>query len=232
MHKKIAMALDGPAGSGKSTIAKLLARRFNYTYIDTGAMYRAITLKALQRGIALTDPARLTDLAEQTEIVLRYRPAGDGLALQVCLDGTDVSEAIRSLEVTNNVSVVAAVSGVRQALVTQQQKMARQGGVVMDGRDIGTVVLPEAELKVYLTASVAVRGKRRWLELQAKGVQVELAELTSQIERRDYIDSNREADPLRQAPDALLLDTSDLSIDEVVDHLTELAKAKGAVKAD
>jgi cytidylate kinase len=228
MTQKIAIALDGPAGSGKSTIAKLLARRFNYTYIDTGAMYRAITLKALQHGVVLTDSGRLTDLAEQAKIVLKYRSTGDDLVLQVCLDGVDVSEAIRSLEVTNNVSAVAAVPGVRQALVTQQQKMARPGGVVMDGRDIGTAVLPEAELKIYLTASVAVRSKRRWLELQAQGVQVELAELIEQIERRDYIDSNREINPLRQAPDALLLDTSDLSIDEVVDRLTELAKARGA----
>jgi cytidylate kinase len=224
----IAIALDGPAGSGKSTIAKLLARRFNYTYIDTGAMYRAITFKALQCGLVLTDSAQLTALAEKTEIVLMPNFTADRLTLQVLLDGADVSEIIRSLAVTSNVSVVAAVSGVRQALVKQQQKMARQGGVVMDGRDIGTVVLPEAELKVFLTASVAVRGQRRWLELQAKGVAVELAELIDQIERRDYLDSNREVDPLRQASDAILLDTSALSIDEVVDRLTELAKARGA----
>jgi cytidylate kinase len=224
----IAIALDGPAGSGKSTIAQLLARRFNYTYIDTGAMYRAITFKALQCGLILTDSAQLTDLAEQTEIVLKPNSTADSFTLQVLLDGADVSEAIRSLAVTNQVSVVAAVSGVRQALVKQQQKMARQGGVVMDGRDIGTVVLPKAELKVFLTASVAVRGQRRWLELQAKGVSVELTELIGQIERRDYLDSNREVDPLRQASDAILLDTSALTIDEVVDRLAELAKERGA----
>jgi cytidylate kinase len=228
MTKKIAIALDGPAGSGKSTIAKLVARRFNYTYIDTGAMYRAITFKALQSGSALTDAAELTALAEHSMIKLRYLPVGDELLLQVLLDGQDVSEAVRSLDVTNNVSAVAAVAGVREALVKQQQQMARQGGVVMDGRDIGTVVMPEAELKIYLTASVAVRARRRFLELRAKGVQVELGELTAQIERRDYLDSNREVNPLRQAPDALLLDTSAMSIIEVVESVTELAIMKGA----
>ncbi|MGD8400844.1 MAG: (d)CMP kinase [Bacillota bacterium] len=228
MRKQIAIALDGPSGSGKSTIARLLARRFNYTYIDTGAMYRAVTLKALQAGVDLADPLQLTALTEQTKIILQYAAVSDSLRLQVLLDGVAVSEAIRSLEVTNNVSVVAAVPGVRAALVKQQQKMARAGGVVMDGRDIGTVVLPMAELKVYLTASVAERGKRRWLELREKGVQVELSELIAQIERRDYLDSNREVAPLRQAPDALLLDTSNLSIADVVDRLTNLAIAKGA----
>jgi cytidylate kinase len=225
---KIAIALDGPAGSGKSTIAKLLARRFNYIYIDTGAMYRAITLKALQAGVDLNEPLQLTALAEQAEILLQYVAAADGPQLRVWLDSVDVSDAIRSLEVTNNVSAVAAVAGVRAALVKQQQKMARTGGVVMDGRDIGTVVLPMAELKVYLTASVAERGKRRWLELREKGIQVELFEIIAQIERRDYLDSNREVDPLRQASDAFLLDTSNLSVAEVVDRLTNLAIAKGA----
>jgi cytidylate kinase len=232
MNNPIVIALDGPAGSGKSTIAKLVARRFNYIYIDTGAMYRAVTLKALRRGVDFADWEQLTALAGQSEIGLKYLFAPDGLALQVLLDGRDVSEAIRSLEVTNNVSAVAAVPGVRKALVRQQRQLARQGGVVMDGRDIGTVVLPEAELKIFLTATVAIRARRRFLELQAKGVQVELADLTSQIERRDYLDSNREVNPLRRAPDALLLDSSDLSIDEVAERVAELAVAKGAVKAD
>jgi cytidylate kinase len=232
MNNPIVIALDGPAGSGKSTIAKLVARRFNYIYIDTGAMYRAVTLKALRRGVDFADWEQLTALAGQSEIGLKYLFAPDGLALQVLLDGRDVSEAIRSLEVTNNVSAVAAVPGVRKALVRQQRQLARQGGVVMDGRDIGTVVLPEAELKIFLTATVTIRARRRFLELQAKGVQVELADLTSQIERRDYLDSNREVNPLRRAPDALLLDSSDLSIDEVAERVAELAVAKGAVKAD
>ena len=229
MKKKISIALDGPAGSGKSTIAKLVAHQLHYTYIDTGAMYRAITLKALRRGVDLNESEQITRLAEQTAIELQYQPSGDGSILKVLLDGEDVSDAIRSLEVTNNVSVVAAVPGVRAALVKLQQQMAREGGVVMDGRDIGTVVLPNAELKIFLTASVAERGRRRWLELQAKGVLVELEDLIQQIERRDYIDSHRETDPLRQAPDALLLDTTDLTIDQVVRKVMDLAMAKGAV---
>lgn len=229
MKKKISIALDGPAGSGKSTIAKLVAHQLHYTYIDTGAMYRAITLKALRHGADLNDPKELTRLAEQTTIELQYQTSGDEAILKVLLDGEDVSEAIRSLEVTNNVSVVAAVPGVRAALVKLQQQMAREGGVVMDGRDIGTVVLPNAELKIFLTASVAERGRRRWAELEAKGVLVELEELIRQIERRDYIDSHRETDPLRQAPDALLLDTTDLTIDQVVREVMNLALVKGAV---
>ncbi|HEY8463717.1 MAG TPA: (d)CMP kinase [Bacillota bacterium] len=227
--KKIAIALDGPAGSGKSTIAKLVAQRLNYTYIDTGAMYRAITLKALQQGINLDQPEQLTQLAEATSLSLQYQRAADGMVLRVLMDGREVSEAIRSLEVTNHVSEVAAVAGVRSCLVKLQQQLAREGGVVMDGRDIGTKVLPNAELKIFLTASVAERGRRRWLELQAKGVRVELEDLIKQIERRDFIDSNRETDPLRQAADAILLDTTDLSITEVVQRVIDLAVAKGAV---
>lgn len=229
MVKQISIALDGPAGSGKSTIAKFLAGRLNYIYIDTGAMYRAITHKALQRGVDLRDAEQLTDLARQTGIELQYQPSDSGLGLRVLVDTRDVTEAIRNLEVTNNVSVVAAVAGVRQALVKMQQRMGCSGGVVMDGRDIGTVVLPGAELKVFLTASVEERGKRRWLELQAKGVTVDLAELTRQIEQRDYLDSHREIDPLRQAPDAVLLDTTRMSIAEVVERLLEMALEKGAV---
>jgi cytidylate kinase len=230
MAKKIAIALDGPAGSGKSTIAKLLACKFNYFYIDTGAMYRAITLKALLQGVDVAATEELTVLAKQTAITLNYLTAGADRILRVYLDGDDVTDAIRNLEVTNNASAVAAVAGVREALVRQQQKMAQRGGVVMDGRDIGTVVLPQAELKVYLTAAVVERGKRRWLELQAKGVRVELAKLIAQIERRDYLDSHREVSPLCQAPDALLLDTTNLSIAEVVERLTKLAVAKGAIE--
>jgi cytidylate kinase len=229
MAKKIAIALDGPAGSGKSTIAKLLAGKFNYLYIDTGAMYRAITLKSLLKGVDVAAAEELTVLARQTEITLDYLTVGADRILQVYLDGEDVTDAIRNLEVTNNASAVAAVAGVREALVRQQQKMAERGGVVMDGRDIGTVVLPHAELKVYLTAAVEERGKRRWLELQAKGVRVELAELIAQIKRRDYLDSHREVSPLCQASDALFLDTTNLSIAEVVECLTRLAVAKGAI---
>jgi cytidylate kinase len=226
---KIAIALDGPAGSGKSTIAKRVAHRLDYIYIDTGAMYRAVTFKALQAGMNLQDSEALVSLAEHTRIALEYEIGVGDSKLHVIVDGTDVSTEIRSLDTTNNVSIVAAVAGVRAALVKTQQAMARQGGVVMDGRDIGTVVLPGAELKIFLTASVAERAKRRWLELREKGVALDLEELTRQIERRDYIDSNRATDPLRQADDAILLDTTDLSIEDVIDRVIGMARQKGAI---
>jgi cytidylate kinase len=192
-------------------------------------MYRAVTFKALQAGMNLQDSEALVALAEHTRIALKYETGAGDFRLHVLADGTDVSTEIRSLDTTNNVSIVAAVAGVRAALVKTQQAMARQGGVVMDGRDIGTVVLPGAELKIFLTASVAERAKRRWLELREKGVAVDLEELTRQIERRDYIDSNRETDPLRQADDAILLDTTDLSIEEVIDRVIGMALERGAI---
>lgn len=228
MVPKISIALDGPAGSGKSTVAKRVAREFGYIYIDTGAMYRALTLKALTLHLDLSDPVLLTQMAETTEVALQYEFTGNDSLMHVLLDGSDVSEAIRSLDVTEHVSVVAAVAGVRHALVIMQQKMAESGGVVMDGRDIGTVVLPNAELKVFLTASVAERGKRRWLELKAKGVEVELENIIEQIEKRDYFDSHREVNPLRRADDAILVDTTTLTLNEVVEYITSLAVQRGA----
>ncbi len=227
-QKKISIAIDGPAGSGKSTIAKSVALRFGYIYIDTGAMYRAITLKALRNSILLTDNQQLTKLAQDTEVYLEYEYITDGSILHVIMDGLDVSEEIRTLEVTNNVSVVAAVAGVREAMVSLQRNMAKTGGVVMDGRDIGTIVLPKAELKIFLTASVTERSKRRWLELKEKGIEVELETLEEQIRQRDYYDSHREINPLRQAKGAILLDTTNLNIDQVVSKVVELAVAKGA----
>lgn len=228
MQNQISIAIDGPAGSGKSTIAKLVAFKFNYIYIDTGAMYRAVTLKALRHRMPLSDNQQLTKLAQDSEIRLEYEPTDTGSLLHVILDQADVSEEIRSLEVTNNVSAVAAVAGVREAMVALQRNMAHNGGVVMDGRDIGTIVLPHAELKIFLTASVAERSRRRWLELQEKGVAVDLKELEEQIRQRDYFDSHREVNPLRQAKEAILLDTTNLSINQVVAKIIELAIAKGA----
>ncbi len=229
MSGEIAIAIDGPAGSGKSTIAKLLAGRFNYLYIDSGAMYRAVTLKALQRGIALNNVDELVSLAFSIVIELKYsKDDSNCLKLQVMVDGKDESEAIRSLAVTNQVSIVAAISGVREAMVALQRKMAENSGVVMDGRDIGTIVLPNAELKVFLTASVAERGRRRWLELKEKGIETDITELTEQIRQRDLIDSTREVNPLRQAPDAVFMDTTSLTIEEVIHKLAAMAIAKGA----
>jgi cytidylate kinase len=227
MGKGISIALDGPAGSGKSTIARAVALKFNYIYIDTGAMYRAVTLKALQQKVPIDNGEALTQLARQTLIRFKHIES-DGLSqLRVIMDGADVSESIRSLEVTNSVSLVSAVAGVREALVKLQRDMAQKGGVVMDGRDIGTVVLPDAKLKIFLTASVKERSKRRWLELKAKGIEVDPDELEEQISKRDEFDSNREVNPLRQADDAILIDTTALSIEEVVDRIVELAVARG-----
>lgn len=226
--KKISIAIDGPAGSGKSTIAKEVALKFGYIYIDTGAMYRAITLKALRNNTLLNDSDQLTILAENTVIRLEYETVGQDVQLHIIMDNSDVSEEVRSLEVSNNVSVVAAVAGVREALVNLQRSMAKSGGVVMDGRDIGTVVLPKAELKVFLTASVTERSKRRWLEFKEKGIAVDLQELEEQIRQRDFFDSNREINPLCQAKGAILLDTTQLTIEQVVVKVIELAITKGA----
>ncbi|MGE5604254.1 MAG: (d)CMP kinase, partial [Bacteroidota bacterium] len=184
--------------------------------------------KAIQNKISIDHKLELTQLAQNTVIRLKYIETNGLSQLRVIMDGVDVSEAIRSLEVTNSVSAVSAVAGVREALVKLQRDMAREGGVVMDGRDIGTVVLPNAELKIFLTASVEERSKRRWLELKAKGIEVNLAELEEQIQKRDEFDSNREVDPLRQADDAILIDTTNLSIAEVTDRIVNLALNKGA----
>ncbi len=228
MKQGISIAIDGPAGSGKSTIAKLIAVKFGYLYIDTGAMYRAITLKALQQGVSPQDEKSLAELAMGTKIVLRDEKQDKELKLRVFLDEVEVTHQIRSLEVTNNASAVAAVAAVRTNLVKMQRQMAAAGGVVMDGRDIGTVVLPHAELKLFLTASIGERSRRRFLELEAKGVSVTLAELEEQIRHRDFLDSNRQVDPLCQATDAIFLDTTSLTIDQVVEKIIELSLEKGA----
>lgn len=211
--KKISIAVDGPAGSGKSTVARIIAAELGLLYIDTGAMYRGITLKALRQGISLQDETALGRLARETDLEFREMPDGSH---HLFMDGEDVSEEIRSMPVNDGVSLVAAVKDVRTALVEKQQKMSARGGVVMDGRDIGTVVLPQAEWKFFLTASALERASRRWRELKAKGLDVSLAEIEANIARRDEIDSTREVNPLRPAADAIHLDTTEMSIAEVV----------------
>jgi cytidylate kinase len=228
MHKRIIIAIDGPAGSGKSTIAKMVALKLGYIYIDTGAMYRAITLKALQNNILFSDKQALTNLAENTTLRFQYEAVDSDSKMFLWMDETDVTIPIRSLEVTQNVSEVAAVPGVRAALVKAQQQMGKAGGVVMDGRDIGTVVFPNAELKIFLSASVEERTRRRWLELQEKGTAIGFEDLRQQIAARDHFDSHREADPLRQAEDALFLDTTALSIEDVTATVIERAIQHGA----
>ncbi|OAI89497.1 MULTISPECIES: (d)CMP kinase [Exiguobacterium] len=220
MMKKIQIALDGPAGAGKSTIAKQLAARLDYVYIDTGAMYRAVTLAALEQSLDLNNGEVLGELMKSLDI--RLTPGENGQ--RVFIGDREVTDAIRSIEITNNVSFVARQKEVRAALVTAQRKLAERGGIVMDGRDIGTVVLPDAELKVFLTASVEERAARRHRENIARGMDSDITILQEEIALRDKRDSEREVSPLRQADDALYLDTTEMTIDEVVVRLMELAE--------
>jgi len=215
------IAIDGPAGAGKSSVARAVAAQLQLLYLDTGAMYRAITWLALQRGIPLDDAEQLTQLAAQTQLTLQSGPSADE-PTRIWADGEEVTQAIRSPEVTRWVSQVAAVPGVRQELVKRQRLIGRDGGAVLEGRDIGTHVFPDAELKVFLTASVGERAQRRQHQLQAQGQVVSLEELKAQIEQRDRRDSERLISPLRPAPDAILIDTDHLSQAEVEDKIVRL----------
>lgn len=215
MEKKIIIAIDGHSSSGKSTMAKDLAREIGYIYIDTGAMYRAVTLYCLRKGYIQGDTIREEALKadlDQMDISFRYN-AETGRP-DTYLNGEKVEKEIRSMEVADKVSLIAALGFVRRAMVAKQQEMGKAKGIVMDGRDIGTVVFPDAELKVFVTASPEVRARRRLEELQAKGEQTTYEEVLANVKKRDYIDSTREESPLRQAPDALVLDNSEMTISE------------------
>ena len=218
------IAIDGPAGAGKSTVAKLIADRLGYLYIDTGAMYRAVALLALEQGVAFDDAEGLTELIRGNEISLE--PAASGC--RVLINGKDVSRDIRLPEVGNAASPVSAVAEVRSLLVAMQQELAARRPVVMDGRDIGTVVLPDAACKIFLTASPRVRALRRAKELQQKGLTADIDQVEREIRERDERDSTRAASPLRQAEDAVLVDSSDMSIEEVVCRIIELAEGQPA----
>lgn len=224
MAKNIQIAIDGPAGAGKSTIAKIVAEKLGYTYIDTGAMYRAVTYKALCTGIQLEDAEALENMLRTTEI--RLQPSHEGQL--VFVDGENVSAPIRSNEVTANVSQVAAYANIREILVAIQQQLAVHGGVVMDGRDIGTHVLPGAELKIFMSASVEERARRRQLDNEKRGIPSSMESLIEEIALRDKKDSEREASPLIQAEDALFLDTTELSIEAAAEAILKLAKEKMA----
>lgn len=219
--KKIVVAIDGPAGAGKSTIAKLAAEKLGYAYIDTGAMYRSVAWRFLQTGGEF-DEAFISELANT--MIIEFKP--EAKVNRVFVDGTEVTEAIRTPEVTAIVSRVAAIGAVREAMVEQQRRMGEIGGVLMDGRDIGTVVFPHAQLKIFLTASVEERARRRYKEMVEKGQQVDLAQLQEDIAARDKQDSERAISPLRQAEDALLLDTSDMSIAQVTDKILQLVQER------
>lgn len=219
---KISIAIDGPAAAGKSTVAKIIAEKLHYIYIDTGAMYRALTFKALQSEIDINDEESLIHLLKETEIVLNPGESGQ----RILLDGLDVSTEIRTAEVTNSVSTVSKHKLVREEMVVRQQRFGQEGGVVMDGRDIGTHVLPDAEVKVFLLASVDERAARRHAENLEKGFPSDLALLKEEIANRDKLDSEREVAPLKKAEDAVELDTTSLNIHEVVVSIMKLVEER------
>lgn len=218
------IAIDGPAGAGKSTIARKLAHEMAYIYVDTGAMYRAMALYFLQNKIDSGDEAAIGKACGTVEVSIGY----EGGEQQVLLNGENVSGQIRTEEVGNMASAVSVYRAVREKLVELQQQLAANENVIMDGRDIGTCVLPKAQVKIYLTASVECRAKRRYDELCAKGAECSLAEISKDIEERDRRDMNREISPLRQAEDAVLVDTSDMNIEEVVSVIRGICKEKMA----
>ena len=221
--KKIIVAIDGHSSCGKSTMAKSLAAQVGYIYVGTGAMYRAVTLFAMRQGLfdaqGQPDAARLEALVPKIEVSFRLDP--DTHLPLVCLNGEVVEEEVRTLEVSSHVSAIAALPFVREALTRQQQRMGEEKGIVMDGRDIGTVVFPQAELKVFVTASAEVRAQRRFLELTAKGQAVAFEDILRNVQERDYIDSHREVAPLRQADDALVLDNSEMTREEQMQWLLD-----------
>lgn len=218
------IAIDGPAASGKSTVAKAVARRLGVRHLDTGAMYRAVTWLALQNRTPVDDAAGLATLARQAPITFEYMD-GSAVATSVSIAGRDVTTAVRLPEVDANVSAVSAVPGVRAELVAQQRKLAAGRDTVAEGRDIGTVVFPSAEVKIFLTASAEERARRRRIDLANQGHDVEQAEVQERLERRDAYDSTREVSPLEAAADAEMLDTTGLTIDEVVDAIVARVEA-------
>ncbi len=221
--KQLIIAIDGPVGSGKSTLARRVAELMGYVYFDTGAMYRALALKALRSNARFEDEDALVDLARHSRMDLR---AEDGTQ-RVYLDGEDVTTAIRSPEVAQASSKIAVISGVRQVLVAEQRRAGEQGGVVMEGRDIGSVVFPDADLKIFLTASPEVRAERRWREHQQKGDSIDLARTLEEIHERDRRDRERQSSPLVRAPDAVIVDSTAMDPEEAARLVVLLAKSQG-----
>ena len=217
--KKISIAIDGPSAAGKSSIAKIVAKKLDYVYIDTGAMYRCVGYYCLQNNIDLNNETAVSAILKNIKITMDSNN-------RVYLNEHDVSDQIRQDEVSMSASLVSSYQDVREFLVKQQRKMSNVGGVILDGRDIGTVVLPDAKLKIYQNASVETRAKRRFLENKKRGLSADLETIKKDIEQRDYQDMNRKISPLKKADDAIVLDTSNLSIDEVVNEVLKLAKQR------
>jgi len=221
--EKYNIAIDGPAGAGKSTIARLVAEALGFVYVDTGAMYRAVTWKVLQEGLLPEQKDEVSALAERIRIELVPGPEGQ----QVLVDGVDVTRPIRTTDITDHVSQIASIGGVREVLVAKQKAMAASRGVVMDGRDIGTQVMPDAEIKIFLTASVRERAERRFKEMETSGSgTMTLEQLEQDIARRDQMDQEREISPLVRAHDAMLMDSTTMTIAEVVEEILGLCKDK------
>lgn len=218
--KKLVIAIDGPAAAGKSTVAKMVAKKIGATYIDTGAMYRAVTYFALSQNIDPKDESAVVSLLPKLKLDIKEDE-------RIFLNGTDVTKQIRSIEVNDNVSYVASYKDIRLALVDIQRKMSESISVVMDGRDIGTYVLPNADIKIFQVASVGTRALRRYKENISKGIQCELEDIEIGLKKRDHIDSTRTFAPLKPADDSIVLDTSNLSIEEAVDAVIEIIKKKG-----
>jgi cytidylate kinase len=229
--KNLIIAIDGPVGSGKSTLARRVAEMMGYMYVDTGAMYRAIALKALRRGLSLDAANDLVTLAGGSRIDLRSPTSTQEGAQQVLLDGENVTAAIRSPEVSQAASKVATVSGVRHVLVAEQRRAGKQGGIVMEGRDIGSVVFPDADLKIFLVASPEVRAERRWREHQQKGDSIDLARTLDEIHERDRRDRERETSPLVRAADAVVVDSTAMEPEEVARLVVMLAGERRAATA-
>ncbi|MDX2032865.1 MAG: (d)CMP kinase [Blastocatellia bacterium] len=223
MERRLIIAIDGPAGAGKSTIARMLARRLGYLFINTGAMYRAIAWRSLQLDISFEETERIGRLARESVIEL----AGTVDAMRVRIDGRDITDEIVAPRVSQAASVVSAIPAVRRALVARQQEMGREGGVVMEGRDIGTQVFPEADLKIYLDASAEARARRRFEEDRLRGLAVaSLEQMQAEIEERDHRDKTRADSPLAQAEDAIFIDSSTMTIEEVVGEILKLVAEK------
>lgn len=216
------IAIDGPAGAGKSTIAKAVAKKMNLIYVDTGMMYRAIALFVLRQKIDLQDREKIVEACKNVDVTIRYE---DGMQM-VFLNGENVSARLRTEEVGTAASVISPIPEVRRKLVELQRRLAAESDCIMDGRDIGTCVLPDAQKKIYLTASSEVRAKRRYDELTAKGETCDLKKIREDIEERDYRDMHRETSPLKQAEDAVLVDTSDMTIEEVIGKIISLCSEK------
>jgi len=225
MSKKIVIAIDGFSSCGKSTFAKAIAKRLGYLYIDSGAMYRAVTLELIRRGLINdqgVDTSKLDEVLSEISIGFSYDP--NKLAYVTTLNGQVVEDEIRSPRVANRVSMVAAIPAIRKRLVELQRELGKSKGIVMDGRDIGTVVFPDAELKIFMTADPHVRAQRRLKELQEKGINVSFDEVLKNIEERDYIDQNRDTAPLRKADDAIVLDNTNMTVEEQMDWVDNLVK--------